>query len=389
MNKKEQKRYEKILGEKKVYEMTPKEKAEPITKEMAELCRHRLEKRWYRRMIELNLLIIVVAVAMFVNSFSKNLELMKGYADDLVQDVKACVEELVADGEECSEEQKEVGEKNSDESKEGNTEQKNFDESKEGNAATKNADKNEKHKKEKNGKKKTKKSINELPDLVPFEVQVLGYGLFLLVVGYLALYLFYAMYRSMSLRITKNNFPEVYRTIEEYSNRLGIAVPKAYVMQTNGVLNAFSTFLFRKQWICIHSELFEVAYREHKDMDALNFVIAHELAHIYYGHATLHYNLPIWFSKQIPLVSAIASRTWEYSCDRLAQRLTGTDGIDAMLMLVVDRHLYKMVDREDYLNEIKTVKGFFVWVYNLFADHPVMSKRVLALYEGRGSGKLY
>lgn len=33
----------------KMYELTQEEIMEPITKEMAESCRHRLEKRWYRR----------------------------------------------------------------------------------------------------------------------------------------------------------------------------------------------------------------------------------------------------------------------------------------------------------------------------------------------------
>ena len=124
-------------------------------------------------------------------------------------------------------------------------------------------------------------------------------------------------------------------------------------------------------------------------MDALAFVIAHEMAHIYYKHATLHYNLSILFSNVIPVLGTTASRAREYSCDRLAQRLTGTDGLDAMLVLVIDRHLYKMVDKEDYVEEMKTQKGFFVWIFNLLADHPVMSKRIVALAEGKGSGKLY
>ena len=139
----------------------------------------------------------------------------------------------------------------------------------------------------------------------------------------------------------------------------------------------------------INAEIFEVAYREHHDMDALNFVIAHEMSHIYYGHATLHYNLPIWFAMRIPVIGAIASRTREFSCDRLAQRLTGVDGIDSMLMLTVDRHLYKMVDKEDYLKELRGMKGFFIWFVNMIADHPIMSKRIPALQEGRGSGKVY
>ena len=58
-------------------------------------------------------------------------------------------------------------------------------------------------------------------------------------------------------------------------------------------------------------------------------------------------------------------------------------------MLIVDRHLYKMVDKEDYINEMRNKKGFFVWLYNMVIDHPVMAKRVVALAEGRGSGQLY
>ena len=60
-----------------------------------------------------------------------------------------------------------------------------------------------------------------------------------------------------------------------------------------------------------------------------------------------------------------------------------------MLMLVVDRHLYKLVDQEDYINEMCSQKGFFIWYVNLLADHPVMCKRVDALAQGRGSGALY
>ena len=95
------------------------------------------------------------------------------------------------------------------------------------------------------------------------------------------------------------------------------------------------------------------------------------------------------FSQMIPVLGTTASRAREYSCDRLAQRLTGTDGLDAMLVLVVDRHLYKMVDKEDCIEEMRSQRGFFLWVFNLLADHPVMCKRLVALAEGRGSGKLY
>lgn len=55
-----------------------------------------------------------------------------------------------------------------------------------------------------------------------------------------------------------------------------------------------------------------------------------------------------------------------------------------MLALTIDRHLYKMVDQEDYIQELKSIKGFWAWWANMIADHPIMSKRVLALEEGKG-----
>ena len=91
----------------------------------------------------------------------------------------------------------------------------------------------------------------------------------------------------------------------------------------------------------------------------------------------------------LPLFGAIASRTREYSCDRLAQRLTDQDGIDAMLMLLVDRHLYKSVDKIDYLNHALQEQGFFPWLVNLMASHPVPTKRIRALTVREGSGELY
>lgn len=314
---------------KKVYEMTEEERCACISKQEGNACRHKLEKRWYRRLVVLNVLIIIVVIAMSVSNFAET--------KSWVESVKTQISE------EFSEDYVED---------------------------------------------KTQYRYDAFEDM-PLEVQLILSGIVIIVVLIPSLYYLYAQYRSMGLRITEKNFPEVYALIEEYAHRLGIKVPKAYVVQQNGILNAFSAYLPRRQWICIHSELFEVAYREYKDKDALAFIIAHEMAHIYYKHATLGYYLSIMFSQMIPILGTTASRTREYSCDRLAQRLTGVDGLDAMLVLVVDRHLYKMVDKEDYIEEMRNQRGFFLWIFNLLADHPVMCKRFVALAEGRGSGKLY
>ena len=229
-----------------------------------------------------------------------------------------------------------------------------------------------------------------LAEELPYELRLFLSGIASLVVLIPSLYYFYATERVDAVKITQRNFPEVYAMIESYARRLGMEkVPEAYIKQRNGVLNAFAAFLFGRQYIVFNTEIFEVAYREHHDMEALGFIAAHELSHIYYRHATLSYNFWILFSQMLPLFGQAASRTREYSCDRLAQHLTQYDGIEAMLMLMVDRHLYKMVDKVDYLQQTRETRGFFFFIENLLSTHPIMPKRVRALAMKHGSGELF
>ena len=308
----------------------------PITTREAESCRHRLENRWYRRLILLNVFLIMLTIGLVMTSM-----------DDYRKQVAELTASVLAD------------------------------------AAHGNDDEDDDY------KETSRADYEEFAEDLPLGFQMLGYGIALMTIGYIALYYLNAQVRSRSIRITENSFPELHALIRSYASRLGMPIPDAYIVNESGVLNAFSAFLYRRQYIQINSEIVEVAYREHKDMNALAFVIAHEMAHIYYGHATLHYNVWIWFSTRLPLFSQIASRTREYSCDRLAQRLTNYDGLGAMLMLIADRHLYHMVDVQDYLNSAARENGFFIWLVNLFSDHPIMTKRIRALADWNGHGELY
>lgn len=301
----------------------------PIPKQEAEACRHKAEKRWYRRLVFLNIALIawvltsvILRLAEYISEFDKL------YAQ--------AVSDALRNGAGSS------------------------------------------------------GYYEQLVENLPLTLRLFLSGIVTLIILIPTLYYYYATVRANAVKITHRNFPEVYAMIESYAKRLGMEkVPEAYIMQQNGVLNAFSTYLFGRQYIVFHAELFEVAYREHHDMETLGFIAAHELSHIYYGHATLSYNLWILFSQMVPILGQIASRTREYSCDRLAQHLTQNDGIDAMMMLMVDRHLYKMVDKVDYLEQTKDMNGFFLWLENLLSTHPIMPKRVRALAMREGSGELY
>jgi Zn-dependent protease with chaperone function len=313
-----------------------------LSKKEIKKCRHKAEVRWYRRLIILNIIIIVGITLWFLSETSSN----KTYLHELQEDAIAYLNE------------------------ETTTEHETNDTNKEDN----------------NKEEKFSKKLDNLPSSLKWFASVLG----LLILLPLLLYYAYASYRSMSVEITEKNFPEIYDIVKEYSKKLGMKkIPTVYLVQGNGILNAFASCIPFKQYIELYADLVEVAYREHHDMQTLRFIIGHEISHIYLGHAKLYYSYSILFANLVPVLSATASRAREYSCDRIGQLLSGNDGIDAMMTLTAGIHLYQQIDKEDYMEHAKNIRGLFVWCYNLVSSHPVMSKRVLALDMKEGSGKLY
>ncbi|OYP46474.1 hypothetical protein CG709_03695, partial [Lachnotalea glycerini] len=238
-------------------------------------CRHKAEKRWYRRLVVLNFIFVIGILVWFMTETNQN----KDYFVELKDTAMTCFN-TIDQTTETSE------------------------------SAT----------------KKLQDKVDEFPDSLMMAGVIVGLMIaFPFILNYM-----YAQFRSMSVRITEKNFPEIYEIVEEYTQKLGLKeAPAIYLVQGNGILNAFATCIPFKQYIELYADLVEVAYREHHDMESLRFIIAHEISHIRYSHAKLHYNYLILFANMIPILSKIASRTREYSCDRLAQKLSGSDGIEA------------------------------------------------------------
>jgi Zn-dependent protease with chaperone function len=101
--------------------------------------------------------------------------------------------------------------------------------------------------------------------------RVVANGLF---VGYL---------RQNSVRVSKTQFADICEILEDYSKKLNLKnIPKFYIMQSGGSLNAFATRFLCKDIVAIYSDILELAYT--KGEDAVKFIVAHELAHVKRKH---------------------------------------------------------------------------------------------------------
>ena len=230
-----------------------------------------------------------------------------------------------------------------------------------------------------------------------------GIGAFILFfISYLAsLYGLYADQMSYSIRVSENNYPEIYAKVLEYSYLLGWRKPpEVYVQQMNGELNAFTCWVPGRVFIQLNAEMVDIAYLEHKDFDTLFFVMAHEFGHAYLHHVQLYYTFWNTFVNFIPVIGPyflmpLLSRAREYSADRVAQALTGgKNQIDCMMLLAAGRHAYKYTNVYDYMawvdkRRYNIIERFARFIVNMFADHPIMPYRTSAILDPyRRSGKL-
>ncbi len=227
-------------------------------------------------------------------------------------------------------------------------------------------------------------------------------ALILFVITFLVmLYKVYADQMSYSIRVSENNYPEIYAKVLEYSYLLGWRKPpEVYVQQMNGEMNAFTCWVPGRIFIQLNAEIVDIAYMEHKDFDTLFFVMAHEFGHAYLHHVQLYYTFWNTFVNFLPVIGPyflmpLLERSREYSADRVAQALTGgKNQIDCMMLLAAGRHAYKYTNVYDYMawvdkRRYNIIERFARFIVNMIASHPIMPYRTAAILDPyRRSGKL-
>ncbi|SFL67030.1 Zn-dependent protease with chaperone function [Paenibacillus sp. 1_12] len=181
--------------------------------------------------------------------------------------------------------------------------------------------------------------------------------------------------RSSGVKLTERQFPEVYWHVQDLCRQMGIVqVPDVFIVQSGGVLNAFATRFFGRNFVVLYSEIFELI--EQGNEDELSFVLAHELAHIQRKHMTKHlWILPaLW----IPFLGNAYSRACEFTCDRIATAYIGDaqTAVRGLTILAVGKKLFPQINIPDYLEQSEKERGFFIGWYRLISTHPPLPNRI-------------
>lgn len=184
--------------------------------------------------------------------------------------------------------------------------------------------------------------------------------------------------RCNAIRITPNQLPEIFNVLLEQSQKLGLKrLPTLYVLQGNGVLNAFATKFARKNYVVILSSVLEAAYNE--GMHAVEFIIGHELGHIKQNHIGFFKSVFLFPGKLIPFMGAAYSRACEYTCDNIGHMLAPTGAQQGLTILGAGAHLYKKINITELISNARADRGFATYVTELFSTHPDLAKRLESL----------
>ncbi|MBM5812849.1 MAG: hypothetical protein FJ191_12960 [Gammaproteobacteria bacterium] len=209
-------------------------------------------------------------------------------------------------------------------------------------------------------------------------VATLGLALIYAVLG-LLFYLvvhsgFIAHLRGNAVELSERQFPDLYRQYREACARLEVDdVPTAYLMMSEGMLNALAARFLRRDYVVLYSSVVE-ALRSRPA--ALAFYFGHELGHIRRGHLRLAWLR--WPASVLPLLGAAYRRAQEYTCDQhgLAVSASREDALAALGVLASGGERLPHLNTMAFIEQQQQSAGFWMSYHELTNDYPWLCKRM-------------
>ena len=198
---------------------------------------------------------------------------------------------------------------------------------------------------------------------------------------------FISYIKGTGVRITREQFPDLYSKLESACQRLQIPiVPESYLLNSDGILNALATRFLGRNFLVFYSDIVDAL---EKRPGAIDFYIGHELGHIRRNH--LLWGPVLVFGSFLPLLGAGYSRAREYTCDLhgLACCAEMEDAQRAVAVLAAGTKRWVNMDINAYREQLPETGGFWMSLHELIGDYPWLVKRmehITAVGEKRPSG---
>ncbi|MEK7521935.1 MAG: M48 family metallopeptidase [Patescibacteria group bacterium] len=186
--------------------------------------------------------------------------------------------------------------------------------------------------------------------------------------------------RLNAIKVGPNQLPELFEGAKKLCGTLGISKqPDVFVMNGNGILNAFAARLVTRRLLIVYSDLAD-ALIEGRDQGQLEAVLSHELGHHELGHTSV-WNYFIQPGLSVPGLGHAYSRAREYSCDRVMKAVV-SDQIAcerALIKLAGGKSAGEKANIDEYVEQKQSEGGFFAWLSEKLSTHPHLPNRIAAI----------
>ena len=172
--------------------------------------------------------------------------------------------------------------------------------------------------------------------------------------------------------------PKLHAMVAEGAESLGLKrTPRAFLYNSNGVINAFAARLVGKPYVLLTSSLVDA------DTDAqVRFVVGHELGHHVAGHLTPWKQLLKFPALFVPLLSAAYHRSRELTADRVGAYFVGDPdaACGALAMLACgSARMNASLSGEAFAAQEDLVPGLTGFLLKVFSGYPRLTTRVVAV----------
>ena len=191
----------------------------------------------------------------------------------------------------------------------------------------------------------------------------------------------WAAFRENSVRLNREQVPDLFDILERQCITLGVDPPALYVSSLKDVGLSTSLATGGRRIIVLGPELFAGLGRIQDRADAFEFITAYELGRLALGHASWWEGVLLGYLKWIPVLRMPLVTVQTASRDRFAATLA-PDGIRGLLLLVVGGDLLDHVDPAEFVRRVirdDTPAGW-AWLGRLGRDAPDFRERVRELY---------
>lgn len=183
--------------------------------------------------------------------------------------------------------------------------------------------------------------------------------------------------QSDGIRLSRQQFPEIYAIVESFSQRLGMKHPPELFLYTGASASKIdSRQWFHKEYIFINDQ---VCKMKDETMEGLAFLIGCEFGHLQLGHRKPLDVISVMYSIRIPIIGPLLNRLRTYSADRYGAYLS-PEGIQGLVFLTAGRQVYQQVELKQYKAQAFEKRGCFARTLELTRNQPYFADRLKALY---------